>query len=75
MKSTFLESFLLGVTVGIGVTVLSLYTRKPVRVAASIDAISEIGRARRAKEEEKKLYRERLQEMGFSNIEIDETLK
>ncbi len=75
MKTTVLETFLLGVTVGIGITVLSLYTRKPGRVAASIDAISEIGRVRRAKEEERKLYRERLQAMGFSNSEIDETLK
>jgi hypothetical protein len=75
MKSTVLEAFLIGVTVGIGVTVLSLYTRTPVRTAASIDAISEIGRARRAKREEIKLYREKLQEMGFSNNEIDESLK
>jgi len=74
MKSTALETFLFGVAFGIGITVLSLYTRKPGSVAASIDAISEIGRARRTKQEERKLYRERLQAMGFTNCEIDETL-
>jgi hypothetical protein len=72
MKSTVLETFLFGVTFGIGITILSLYTQKPGRLVASIDTIVEMGQARRAKEEEKKLRRERLKAVGFSDEEIDE---
>jgi len=72
MKSTALETFLLGVTFGIGITILALYTQKPGRF---VGAIAESGRARRAKEEEKKLQRERLKEVGFSDEEIDEFLQ
>jgi hypothetical protein len=72
MKSTVLETFLLGVTFGIGITILSLYTQKPGRLVVSIETIAERGRARRAKEEEKKLQRERLKAVGFSDEEIDE---
>jgi hypothetical protein len=69
MKSTVLETFLLGVTFGIGITLLALYTQKPGRL---VETIAESGRARRAKEEEKKLQRERLKAVGFSDEEIDE---
>ena len=72
MKSTALETFLLGVTFGIGLTILALYTQKPGRLVTSMEAIAEARRARRAKEEEKKLQRERLKEVGFSDEEIDE---
>jgi len=74
MKSTALETFLFGVTVGAGVTILSLYTQKPGCLASSIETIAEIGRSRRAKEEEKRLRRERLKAMGFSDQEIAEIL-
>lgn len=72
MKSTVVEAFLLGLTLGIGVTVLSLYTQKPVCLVSSMETIAEMGRARRAKEEEKKLRRERLKAAGFLDEEIDE---
>ena len=72
MKSSDLGTFLLGVTFGIGITVLALYTQKPGRL---VETIAESGRARRAKEEEKKLQRERLKAVGFSDEEIDEFLK
>jgi hypothetical protein len=72
MKSTVLETFLLGVTFGIGITILSLYTQKPGRWVVSIETIAERGRARRAKEKEGKLQRERLKAVGFSDEEIDE---
>ena len=75
MKSTVLGSFLLGVTFGIGITLLALYTQKPGRLVASIETIAESKRARRAKEEEKKLQRERLKAAGFSDEEIDEFLR
>jgi hypothetical protein len=72
MKSTVLETFVLGVAFGIGITILSLYTQKPGRLVVSIETIAERGRARRAKEEEKKLRRERLKAVGFLDEEIDE---
>jgi len=72
MKSRVLETFLFGVTFGIGITILSLYTQKPGRLVASIETIAKIGQARRAKEEEKKLRRKRLQAVGFSDEEIDD---
>jgi hypothetical protein len=72
MKSTVLETFLLGVTFGIGITLLSLYTQKPGRLVVSIETIAEMGRARRAKEKERKLQRERLRAVGFSDEEVDE---
>jgi len=75
MKSTVLGSFLLGVTFGIGITLLALYTQKPGRLVASIETIAESKRARRAKEEEKQLQRERLKAVGFSDEEIDEFLQ
>jgi len=75
MKSTVLGSFLLGVTFGIGITLLALYTQKPGRLVASIETIAESKRARRAKEEEKQLQRERLKAVGFSDEEIDEFLR
>ena len=71
LKSAGLRTFLLGVTLGVGATILCLYTRKPDRVAASMEALAEMGRKRRAEEEEKMLRRERLKEMGFSDEEID----
>jgi hypothetical protein len=72
MKSTDLGTFLLGVSFGIGLTLLALYTQKPGRLAASMETITEVRRARRVKEEEKKVQRERLKEVGFSDEEIDE---
>ena len=72
VKSTVLETFFLGVAFGIGVTVLSLYTQKPGCLAASIEALAAIGRTRRAEEEEKKVRRQRLKAMGFSDEEIGE---
>ena len=71
MKSTALETFLCGVTFGIGITVLSLYTQKPGRLVTMVEAIAEIGRERRAKEEARRLRRERLKEVGFSDEEIE----
>ena len=75
MKSTVLKTFLLGVTFGIGMTILALYTQKPGCFVTSIDTIAERRRTRRAKEEEKKLKRERLKAVGFSDEEIDEFFK
>jgi hypothetical protein len=72
MKSTVLKTFLIGVTFGMGMTILSLYTQKPGRFVASIEAIAERGRARRAKEEQKELRRERLKAAGFLDEEINE---
>ncbi len=69
MKSTVLETFLLGVTLGIGITLLALYTQRPGRL---VGGIAESGRIRRARGEEKRLQRERLKAVGFSNEEIDE---
>lgn len=72
MKLTTLETFLLGVTFGIGITILALYTQKPGRL---VESIAESGRARRAKEEEKQFQIERLKAVGFSDEEIDVFLK
>ena len=72
MKSDVLEGVLFGVTLGIGITILSLYTQKPGSFVSLTETIAERGRARRAKEEQEKLRRERLQSMGFSDNEIDE---
>ncbi len=74
MKSTVLESFLLGVTFGVGMTLLFLYTQKPGPLATSIQTIAERGRERRAREEENKVRRERLLAVGFSSDEIEEIL-
>jgi hypothetical protein len=71
MKSTALETFLFGVTFGIGAAVLSLYTQKPARLVTTIETIAAMGRERRAKEEAKRLRRERLKEVGFSDEEIE----
>ena len=72
MKSSALETFLLGVTFGIGITLLALYTQKPGRLVTSIETMAGSRRARRAKEEAKNLQRERLKAVGFSDDEIDE---
>ena len=72
MKSGFMKSFLFGVTCGMGITLLSLYTRKPGCFVTSIERLAEVGRTRRAKEEEKRLEREWLKAAGFSDKEIDE---
>ncbi len=72
MKSTDVGTFLLGVTFGIGLTFLALYTQRPGRF---VEAIAESGRARRAREEEKEVQRGRLKEVGFSDEEIDEFLQ
>jgi hypothetical protein len=75
MKSPVLKTFMAGVAVGIGVTVLSLYAQKPGYFVASLETIAEMGRARRDKEEENKFLRKRLKEMGFPDEEINENLK
>jgi len=54
MKSRGLETFLFGVTFGIGMTLLSLYIQKPDRLAAMLERIAETGRARKGKEGETK---------------------
>jgi hypothetical protein len=74
MKSPVLETFLAGVAFGIGITVLSLYAQKPRCIVASLEAIAEMGRARKAKEERNTFLRNRLKAMGFSDEEIDENL-
>jgi hypothetical protein len=74
MKSPVLETFLVGVIFGIGITVLSLYAQKPGCFVTSVETIAEMGRARRAKEEENKFLRKRLKTMGFSDYEINENL-
>jgi hypothetical protein len=75
MKSNALETFLIGVSFGIGITILALYTQKPRRLVTSIETIAEARRRRRAEEEEKKLQREKLEAVGFSCEEIDEFLR
>ena len=74
MKSTVLETFLVGVGFGIGITVLSLYAQRPGFFVTSVETIAEMGRARRAKEEENEFLRKRLKAMGFSDMEINENL-
>jgi len=74
MKSPVLETFLVGVAFGIGLTVLSLYAQKPGCFVTSLETIAEKGRARRDKEEENKFLRKRLKAMGFSDKEINENL-
>ncbi len=74
MKATALETLLFGVTLGIGMTLFVLYTRKPDRLAASLESVAEKGRARKASEEENRMRRERLKEVGFSDEEIEEIL-
>ena len=74
MKSSVLETFLVGVAFGRGITVLSLYAQKPGCFVTSLETIAEMGRARRAKEEENKFLKKRLKAMGFSDEEIDGNL-
>jgi hypothetical protein len=74
MKSPVPKTFLVGVAFGIGITVLSLYAQKPGCFVTSVEAIAEMGRARRAKEEKNKFLRRRLKAMGFSDKEINENL-
>ena len=74
VKSTAIETFLFGITLGIGATVLSLYTQKPDRLATTLGALAEVGRERRAREEAKRLQRERLRDVGFTDEEIEEIL-
>jgi hypothetical protein len=74
MKSPVLETFFVGVALGIGITALCLYAQKPRSFVTSLETIAEMGRARRAKEEENKFLRKRLKEMGFSDEEIDGNL-
>ncbi len=75
MKPTALETFFCGVACGIGLAILSLYTQKPRCVVEPIEAIAELGRARRAKGKEENLEREKLRGAGFSDQEIDEVFK
>ena len=72
MKSGFIKPFLIGFACGMGITLFSLYTQKPGPVVSSIGRIGELGRTRRAREEEKKVDRALLKAAGFSDEEIDE---
>ena len=72
MKAAVLRPFLLGFTVGVGVTALSLYTRRPSIIGASLDRLSEMGRLRRAEEEEREREKDWLRAAGFSDEEIQE---
>jgi uncharacterized protein YjiS (DUF1127 family) len=72
MKSKVFESFLLGVTFGIGAILLSLYTRKPDCLASSMDALAQLGRTRETRKEKKRRSGQRLRDMGFSEEEINE---
>jgi hypothetical protein len=72
VKSAVLKPFLLGVTFGIGITVLSLYTRKPGILGTTLEKIADKGQVRRAEEEKRKREREWLRAVGFSDNEIDE---
>ncbi len=74
MKLPVVETFLVGVACGIGITVLSLYTQRPSCFVNAADTITDLGRARRDKREENKFIRKRLKAMGFSNKEINENL-
>ena len=74
MKSPVLKTFFAGVGFGIGITVLSLYAQKPGYFVASLETVAEMGRARRAKQEQNKFLRKRLKAMGFSDNEIDGNL-
>jgi len=68
MKSTILETFLLGVTFGIGITLLALYTQKPGRFAENNRRERASTKSQRRR---KQLQRERLKAVGFSDEEID----
>ena len=72
VKSTALESFLFGLTLGIGITLFALYAQKPSYVATSLETITGKGRTRRIEQEERRLNRERLKAMGFTTAEVDE---
>jgi hypothetical protein len=72
MKSSVLESFLLGVACGIGITFLALRTQKPARFVDLLESTDETGRRRRATVEGRELQRERFKAMGFSDEEIEE---
>ena len=75
MKAPVLKAFLAGVGFGIGMTALSLYAQEPGYFVATLEIIAEKGRARRAKKEEHKFLRKRLEAMGFSDEEIREGLQ
>jgi len=72
MRLRALEAFLCGITVGIGMTILTLYAQKPRCWVSSIEGIAEMGRTRKSKEEENRLRRLRLKTEGFSDEEIEE---
>jgi hypothetical protein len=72
MKSTTLEAFLFGVTLGIGMTLLVLATHKPGPLAASLETMAERGRQRKSREKEKRFRREKLKEVGFTDEEIED---
>jgi hypothetical protein len=72
VKAAVLKPFLLGFTVGVGMTALSLYTGRPGIIGTSLERLSERGRLRRAEEEEKERERDWLRAAGFSDEEIEE---
>jgi hypothetical protein len=74
MKWKFLGTFLLGVTSGIGLTILCLFAQKPECFVDSVESVAQMGRARREKREERILLRRKLRAMGFTDEEIRENL-
>jgi hypothetical protein len=74
MKSTTLESFLLGTAFGITITLLALYAQKPRSLVRSIEAIAEKGEARKARQEEEEVLKARLRAVGFPEEEIRDLL-
>jgi len=75
VKTRVLESFLSGMVVGIGATLLILYARKPGCLATGLEALSEMAREREEREGEERLQRERLKAMGYSDEEIEDVMK
>ncbi len=74
MKLPVVKTFLMGAAFGISMTALSLYAQRPGYFVGSLETLAEMGRARRAKNEENKFLKEKLKEMGFSDKEINENL-
>jgi hypothetical protein len=72
MKASVLESFLLGVACGIGITFLAVCTQKPARFVDLLESTAESGRCRRTRIAGREAQRDRFKAMGFSDEEIEE---
>ena len=75
MRARTLEAFLLGVTAGVGISLLCWYAQKTGRSVPSLETWGEGRQTRRIKKEQNQLRRERLKTMGFSNEEIDDVFQ